>query len=168
MKTPITIYLFTALAVCLCTQVYAQQNVPEKIQIDRSEYFDGSIDETVIDDETAEKLLLESGIQAPQNQEFTPYHVKDLDVTTIVPVKLAIAGTDPLSLNFLKRNAQKLQNENITVLLIGNRNVLQQFKSAYPHISVQRYDLNPQLQIMLGGLGVRYYPALYDNGMVTP
>ena len=54
------------------------------------------------------------------------------------------------------------------MLLLGDDAVLQQFQAAYPGIYVERYDLNNQLLLMLHMLGIRHYPALYDNGQVMP
>ena len=77
-------------------------------------------------------------------------------------------GTDALSLTFLKKYAARLREEHYTVLLLGDDAVLQQFQAAYPGIYVERYDLNNQLLLMLHMLGIRHYPALYDNGQVMP
>lgn len=107
-------------------------------------------------------------VKPPQNGSFTAYHVTDVGADSAVPLKLALVGTDALSLSFLKKYATRLREEHYTVLLLGDDAVLQQFQTAYPGIYVERYELNNQLLLMLHMLGIRHYPALYDNGQVMP
>ena len=86
----------------------------------------------------------------------------------VVPVKLALVGADPLSVAFLKKYHERLQQEHYTVLLIGNTDILRQFREAWPNLEVQRFDLDNRLLLMLHVIGIRYYPALYDQGQVSP
>ena len=95
-------------------------------------------------------------VKPPQNSSFDAYHVKDVGVQAVVPVKLALVGAD------------RLQAEPFTVLLIGNTDILRQFREAWPALEVQRFDLDNRLLLMLHVIGIRYYPALYDQGQVSP
>ena len=107
-------------------------------------------------------------VKPPQNSSFAAYHVKDQGVQAVVPVKLALVGADPLSVAFLKKYHDRLQAEHYTVLLIGNTDILRQFREAWPALEVQRFDLDNRLLLMLHVIGIRYYPALYDQGQVSP
>lgn len=119
-----------------------------------------------VDEATLARLMKEGGITPPKNEIFTRYQVKDIGVTAVVPVKMAIVGTDTLSLAFLQKYQAKIKAENINVILIGDKNILRQFRQAYPGVAVQNYPLDGRLYIMLNGLGVRYYPAFYEEGAV--
>ena len=105
---------------------------------------------------------------SPQISSFSAYHVKDQGVQAVVPVKLALVGADPLSVAFLKKYHDRLQAEHYTVLLIGDADILRQFREAWPALEVQRFDLDNRLLLMLHVIGIRYYPALYDQGQVSP
>jgi len=109
-------------------------------------------------------------VKPPQNSSFAAYHVKDQGVQAVVPVKLALVGADPLSVAFLKKYHDRLQAEHFTVLvlLIGDADILRQFREAWPALEVQRFDLDNRLLLMLHVIGIRYYPALYDQGQVSP
>ena len=107
-------------------------------------------------------------VKPPQNSSFAAYHVKDQGVQAVVPVKLALVGAAPLSVAFLKKYHDRLQAEHYTVLLIGNTDILRQFREAWPALEVQRFDLDNRLLLMLHVIGIRYYPALYDQGQVSP
>ena len=89
-------------------------------------------------------------------------------VQAVVPVRLALVGADPLSVAFLKKYHDRLQAEHYTVLLIGDADILRQFREAWPALEVQRFDLDNRLILMLHVIGIRYYPALYDQGQVSP
>lgn len=139
-----------------------QQNVVPDYY--REDYL--SDDEQWVDEATLAHLMKEGGITPPKNEIFTRYQVKDIGVTAVVPVKMAIVGTDTLSLAFLQKYQAKIKAEKINVILIGDKNILRQFRQAYPGVAVQNYPLDGRLYIMLNGLGVRYYPAFYEEGAV--
>ena len=79
-------------------------------------------------------------VKPPQNSSFAAYHVKD----------------------------QGVQAVHFTVLLSGDADILRQFREAWPALEVQRFDLDNRLLLMLHVIGIRYYPALYDQGQVSP
>ena len=124
--------------------------------------------ETQVSNEQLADEISRIGAKPPQNSSFDAYHVKDVGVQAVVPVKLALVGADPLSVAFLKKYHDRLQAEHYTVLLIGDADILRQFREAWPDIHVERYDADNRLYLMLHVIGIRYYPALYDQGQVSP
>ena len=151
--------LFSLLAAAVAGVVFADQPAPLPGAAPAEEWASN-------EDLAGEVARLQ--VKAPQNSSFAAYHVKDQGVQAVVPVKLALVGADPLSVAFLKKYHDHLQAEHYTVLLIGDADILRQFREAWPALEVQRFDLDNRLLLMLHVIGIRYYPALYDQGQVSP
>ena len=151
--------LFSLFAATCAAAVFADQPAPLPAAVPTEEWASN-------EDLAGEVARLQ--VKAPQNSSFAAYHVKDQGVQAVVPVKLALVGADPLSVAFLKKYHERLQQAHFTVLLIGNTDILRQFREAWPALEVQRFDLDNRLLLMLHVIGIRYYPALYDQGQVSP
>ena len=151
--------LFSLFAATCAAAVFADQPAPLPGAVPTEEWASN-------EDLAGEVARLQ--VKAPQNSSFAAYHVKDQGVQAVVPVKLALVGADPLSVAFLKKYHDHLQAEHYTVLLIGDADILRQFREAWPALEVQRFDLDNRLILMLHVIGIRYYPALYDQGQVSP
>ena len=151
--------LFSLLAAVVAGAVFADQPAPLPGTVPTEEWASN-------EDLAGEVARLQ--VKPPQNSSFAAYHVKDQGVQAVVPVKLALVGADPLSVAFLKKYHERLQQEHYTVLLIGDADILRQFREAWPDIHVERYDADNRLYLMLHVIGIRYYPALYDQGQVSP
>lgn len=151
--------LFSLFAAAAASVVFADQNLPPAAVPPGEEW---------ASNEALAAEIERIGAKPPQNSNFDAYHVKDQGVQAVVPVKLALVGADPLSVAFLKKYHDRLQAEHYTVLLMGDADILRQFREAWPDIHVERYDADNRLYLMLHVIGIRYYPALYDQGQVSP
>ncbi|SUO96652.1 hypothetical protein [Suttonella ornithocola] len=117
-----------------------------------------------------EKIAREQQIKPVENKSFQAYQAKGKGQLSIVPIKLLVIGTDPLSVEFIKKYQTLLSDPTVNITLIGTEKNLQQFKEAYPNIKA-KITLHPhdvRLDMMLDVLDIRFYPAYYDNGRVSP
>ena len=122
------------------------------------------------DAEQLARIMREQQIPRLLNQKFAPYDATKNGVKTVLPLKLAIIGSDSLSRRFLKQHARTLEKTHWHIALIGDAKTLRQLRAAYPNLThnITVYPHDIRLDIMAYALGIRYFPALYDHGKVTP